>query len=143
MSHARSWEKGKKRWGPLGEKAVCKGECQTLVRSGLVTCGHLARDGEASFVRLDSPSFLKQDTSLWLEYWDECRLSQDEKMKSSSTANLGWIHNTTKPQEGKQSKYSSGNQGSCTDWDTVCTEVDCKVMARGCPRLISGTWTLG
>lgn len=58
-------------------------------------------------------------------------------MKSSSVANLAWIHHTTKPQEGKQTKDSSGNQGSCIDWDTVWTEeVGCKVMPMGYPRLM-------
>ena len=88
-------------------------------------------------MRLDSPSVLKKDTSLWVQYWDEYRLSQNERIKSSSIANLAWIHNTTKPQEGKQSKYSSGNQGSCIDLDTVWTEeVDCKVTSMGCLRLV-------
>lgn len=68
MSHARSWEKGKKRWGPLGEKAVSKGECQTLTASGLMTHGQLARDGQGRAVSLEDPSILKQDNSPWLEY---------------------------------------------------------------------------
>lgn len=59
MSHARSREKGKKRWGPLGEKAVSKGECQTLTGSGLVPHGRLARDGQGRAVSLDGPSILK------------------------------------------------------------------------------------
>lgn len=68
MSHGRSWEKGKKRQGPLGEKAMSEGECQTLMGAGLVPYGQLARDGQGRAVSLEGPSILKHDTSPWLEY---------------------------------------------------------------------------